>query len=155
MSAVSLFTESSISAINLFNKHAYQQSTYQQVTEGGRRQGRSLKIFAAPPQGEPGVCEYRLRLSGQILQILKLQGPRPCRRPRQKYVTFSMFFQAQKQIGLFSEKCFPRDPVESSKIAKSPSAHLCRTFLRALRAAIAKKVVPGHSLRPPHVPPAQ
>ena len=45
MSAVNLFTESSISAINLFNKHAYQQSTYQQVTEGGRRQGRSLKIY--------------------------------------------------------------------------------------------------------------
>ena len=45
MSAVSLFIESSISAINLFDKHAYQQSTYQQFTEGGRRQGRSLKIF--------------------------------------------------------------------------------------------------------------
>ena len=53
MSAVNLFTESSISAINLFNKHAYQQSTYQQVTEGGRRQGRSLKI-RRPPEGGAG-----------------------------------------------------------------------------------------------------
>ena len=51
MSAVNLFTESSISATNLFNKHAYQQSTYQQVTEGGRRQGRSLKIRRTPAGG--------------------------------------------------------------------------------------------------------
>ena len=56
MSAVNLFTESSISAINLFNKHAYQQSTYQQVTEGGRRQGRSLKI-RRPPEGGAGRDE--------------------------------------------------------------------------------------------------
>ena len=60
MSAVNLFTESSISAINLFNKHAYQQSTYQQVTEGAGGRGEALR-FAAPPQGEPGVCRLALR----------------------------------------------------------------------------------------------
>ena len=42
MSAVNLFTDSSISAINPFNKHPYQQSTYQQVTEGAGGRGEAL-----------------------------------------------------------------------------------------------------------------
>ena len=133
-----------------------QQSTSQQLpaAKGAGGRGEAFK-FAAPPQGEPGVCEQRLRFSGQILQILRLEGPRPCRRPLPKVIKFMVFFQVQKQDEFFIEKCLPRDPLKSKKIAKSPSAHLCRILLRALRAAIAKKVVPGHSLRRPHVPPAQ
>ena len=33
------------------------------AVKGGRRQGRSLKIFAAPPKGEHGVIESRGRFA--------------------------------------------------------------------------------------------
>ena len=43
ISAVNLFNKSSMSVINLFNKNAYQQSTYQQVTEGAGGRGEALR----------------------------------------------------------------------------------------------------------------
>ena len=64
------------------------QPSNQPATRGGRRQGRSLKIFAAPPKGEQGVMGPLMK----ILQILSLEGPRPCRRPLDLCSTNSMFF---------------------------------------------------------------
>ena len=73
------------------NKPASNQTTSQatnQQPEGAGGRGEALR-FAAPPKGERGVMDPLMK----ILQILSLEGPRPCRRPLHLYSIFMVLFR--------------------------------------------------------------
>ena len=59
----------------------------QPATKGAGGRGEAFR-FAAPPKGEQGVMGPLMK----ILQILSLEGPRPCRRPLQSCARTFVFF---------------------------------------------------------------
>ena len=93
--------------------YSFESNKLPTCRKGGRRQGRSLKIFAAPPlAGGAG----RVRPLVRFFRFLSLDGPRPCRRPLPKaYNDFNFFLDLLLET-LFAPRCTPKGPHRAPKI---------------------------------------
>ena len=80
--------------------------------KGPAAEGVALKIFAAPPQGEPGVS----RSTDHALQNLKTQaGPAPLRRPLPKVFQKSSIFELQFQHTYFHARFAESMKIDSKR----------------------------------------